>query len=103
MLSDRSADAALVVGIQNFAKYIELQLIGGGVAYAYWLGPGIAGEPGNLPFSKAPFAREPVHDLELRGTARDRAPEPGPPIGGLMIEAGIDQREQGECCIPQLD
>lgn len=50
VLSDQSAGAALVEGIQNFAKYIELQLIGGGVADAYWLGPGIAGEPGNLPF-----------------------------------------------------
>jgi len=51
--------------VHEFAIHVELKLGVGSIADANGAGFTVAGKPGNLPFGQAPFARDPIHDLQL--------------------------------------
>ena len=61
----------------------------------------IARQPRHLSFGHPALSTKPVHDLELRWTARNRAQQPIAPGLRLVVVAAVHQRHQGEGRIAQ--
>src|SRR5713101_309748 len=65
--------------VHDFTVNVELELVMSGVAGADRRAALVTGQPRQLEFRQPPLSREPIHDLELLGTPRDRAQEPFTP------------------------
>src|SRR6516225_4568727 len=75
--------------IHDFAKDVKLELPVGGIADADRARAFIARQPRHLPSGEAALAGNPVHDLELIGTAGYRAQQPTAPRPRLLLITGI--------------
>ena len=66
-------------GVHEFARDVQLELVGGAVAETHGGGPLVAGEPGQLHLRQSPGPVDAVHDLQLVGVAGDGSQQPVAP------------------------
>src|SRR5690606_15018690 len=88
--------ACLVEGVDDLPVNVELALVDGRVAGANGPRSLVSGEPVERALREVTLAGRPVHDLELRHVTRHGPEEPVAPRRGLLPEAGLEHRVQGE-------
>ena len=89
-----AADPRVMEGVHHLAEDIELELVGGSVADAHGFRALVTAEPWHLALGQPALARDPVHDLELRGASRRGAQQPVAPSLRLVVVSPIHEREQ---------
>ena len=93
--------ARLVEGVHHLAEDVELQLAVGGIADAHRLRALVARQPRQIDLRQPPLAGQAVHDLDLRGRAGGGAQQPVAPGAGLVVVAGVHQRQQRQRRVAQ--
>ena len=82
--------------VHDLAVDVELHLTVRGVADAHGLRVLISRQPRDMPLAQETLPAQAVHDLNLVGAAGSGAQQPVPPFFGLLVIAGVHQREKGE-------
>ena len=76
--------ACLVQRVDDLAVDVELELFGGGIADSYRRRALLSGQPLHFVLGESTFTAGAVHDLQVRGIARDRAEQPVAPLHGFF-------------------
>src|SRR4029077_11245344 len=88
--------AAKIECVDDFAVYIQLELIVSGVAGSHRCGIFVARKPRKLQFRKTSFATQAINDVEFGRLAGNCAHDPLAPLAGLIQISGDDQRVKRE-------
>ena len=85
----------------DLAVDVELELLEAGVADPHRRRVLVARQPVDLVLGEPALAARAVHDLQVRGVARDRAQQPVAPLDGFLHVAGRHQRVERERRVAQ--